>query len=87
MLSIARMRDELVEALTLASAAPDVARVELRGEGNAFCAGGDLDEFGSRPDPATAHLIRLERSVGRANLTTREGDRHVPAWRVHGVRH
>lgn len=62
----ARMRDELVEALTLAAAAPDVARVELRGEGKAFCAGGDLDEFGSRPDPATAHLIRLERSVGRA---------------------
>ena len=62
----ARMRDELVEALTLAAASPDVARVELRGEGKAFCAGGDLDEFGSRPDPATAHLIRLQRSVGRA---------------------
>ena len=62
----AQMRDELVEALTLAAATPDVARVELRGEGKAFCAGGDLDEFGSRPDPATAHLIRLERSVGRA---------------------
>ena len=36
------------------------------GKGRAFCAGGDLDEFGSRSDPATAHLIRLERSVGRA---------------------
>jgi hypothetical protein len=62
----ARMRDELVEALTLAAATPEVSRVELRGEGRAFCAGGDLDEFGSRPDPATAHLVRLERSVGRA---------------------
>jgi hypothetical protein len=61
----AAMRDELVEALTLAAAASDVARVELRGEGKAFCAGGDLDEFGSRTDPATAHIIRLERSVGR----------------------
>jgi hypothetical protein len=59
------MRDELVEALTLAAATSDVARVELRGEGKAFCAGGDLDEFGSRSDPATAHVIRLERSVGR----------------------
>jgi enoyl-CoA hydratase/carnithine racemase len=39
--------------------------VELRGEGRAFCAGGDLDEFGSRSDPATAHVIRLQRSVGR----------------------
>jgi hypothetical protein len=40
-------------------------RDELVDEGTAFCAGGDLDEFGSRSDPATAHVIRLERSVGR----------------------
>jgi hypothetical protein len=60
------MRDELIEALTLGAAAPDIAKVELRGEGRAFCAGGDLDEFGSRSDPAAAHLIRLERSIGRA---------------------
>ena len=62
----ARMRDELVEALLVAAADPSVAAVELRGEGRAFCAGGDLDEFGSRADPASAHLVRLERSVGRA---------------------
>jgi enoyl-CoA hydratase/carnithine racemase len=62
----ALMRDELVEALAVAAADPGVARVELRGEGRAFCAGGDLDEFGTRSDPATAHLIRLQRSVGRA---------------------
>ena len=62
----AQMRDELVEALTLAAADPGITRVELRGEGRAFCAGGDLDEFGSRADPATAHLIRLERSAGRS---------------------
>ena len=61
----ALMRDELVEALALAAADTGIARVELRGEGRAFCAGGDLDEFGTRPDPATAHLIRLERSVAR----------------------
>jgi enoyl-CoA hydratase/carnithine racemase len=36
----------------------------LRGEGRAFCSGEDLDEFGSAPDPATAHLVRLRRSVG-----------------------
>ncbi len=59
------MRDELAEALTLAAADPEIGRVELRGEGSAFCAGGDLDEFGTRPDPATAHVIRLERSIGR----------------------
>ena len=62
----AQMRDELVEALTLAAADPSITRVELRGEGKAFCAGGDLDEFGTRSDPATAHLIRLQRSVARA---------------------
>lgn len=61
----ARMRDEVVEALTVAAADDSVTRVELRGEGRAFCAGGDLDEFGTRPDPATAHLVRLERSPGR----------------------
>jgi len=65
----APMRDALVEALRLAAADPEIARVELRGEGRAFCAGGDLDEFGTRPDPATAHLVRLERSVGRVLST------------------
>jgi enoyl-CoA hydratase/carnithine racemase len=61
-----QMRDELVDALAVAAADPGITLVELRGEGRAFCAGGDLDEFGTRPDPATAHLVRLERSVGRA---------------------
>jgi enoyl-CoA hydratase/carnithine racemase len=62
----AQMRDELVEALALAAADPTITRVEWRGEGRAFCAGGDLDEFGARPDPASAHLVRLQRSAGRA---------------------
>jgi enoyl-CoA hydratase/carnithine racemase len=61
----AQMRDELVEALELAAADPDVTSLEWRGEGRSFCAGGDLDEFGTRPDPASAHLVRLQRSVGR----------------------
>ena len=61
----AQMRDELVDALSLAAASPDITAVELRGEGRAFCAGGDLDEFGSRPDPATAHVVRLQRNIGR----------------------
>ena len=62
----ARMRDELVAGFAVAAADPGVTVVELRGEGRAFCAGGDLDEFGSRSDPASAHIIRLQRSVGRA---------------------
>lgn len=56
-----RMRDALAEAFSAAVVAPDI-RVLLRGDGPDFCAGGDLDEFGSRPDPALAHLIRLTRS-------------------------
>ena len=32
------MRDELVEALTVAAADPSITGVELRGEGRAFCA-------------------------------------------------
>jgi len=58
-------RDALVDALALAAADPSL-RVELRAVGKDFSAGGDLDEFGSTPDPATAHPLRLERSVGRA---------------------
>ncbi len=61
----ARMRDELIEGLAVAAAEPGITVVELRGEGPAFCAGGDLDEFGSRSDPASAHVLRLQRSIGR----------------------
>jgi hypothetical protein len=61
-----RMRDELVEAFQLVDADPSITEVHLRGEGPAFCAGGDLDEFGTRPDPATAHLVRVLQSAGRA---------------------
>jgi Enoyl-CoA hydratase/isomerase len=62
----ARMRDELVAGLAIAASDPTVAAVRLRGAGPAFCAGGDLDEFGSRPDVATAHLVRMTRSPARA---------------------
>ena len=57
------VRDGLLDALAVASADPDL-RVTITGRGPAFCAGGDLDEFGTAPDPATAHLIRLDRSIG-----------------------
>jgi len=61
----AAMRDELLAALAIAEADPDLT-VVVRGDGPAFCSGGDLDEFGSTPDPATAHVIRLRRSIGAA---------------------
>lgn len=59
----ATMRDELYDALNVAAADPSL-RIRLTGEGPAFCSGGDLDEFGTRPDPTSAHLLRLRRSVG-----------------------
>jgi enoyl-CoA hydratase/carnithine racemase len=68
-----RLRDELTDALHLAAADPSVRRVVLAGAGPSFCSGGDLDEFGTFPDPATAHLIRLTRSAARvlATIATR----------------
>ena len=53
----AAMRDALVEALVVAAADPQL-RVEISGAGRSFCAGGDLAEFGTFSDAATAHLIR-----------------------------
>lgn len=59
----AAMRDELLEALAVAEADPTLT-VVVRGAGPSFCSGGDLDEFGTAPDPATAHVVRLRRSIG-----------------------
>ncbi|MBK7949009.1 MAG: enoyl-CoA hydratase/isomerase family protein [Deltaproteobacteria bacterium] len=56
------LRDALCEGLGLALADPTIEAVVLRGEGESFCSGGDLDEFGSFPDPATAHAVRTTRS-------------------------
>jgi len=59
------MRDDLCEALQLAASDPSLQEVVLCGEGASFCSGGDLDEFGSFPDPAAAHAIRTTRSPAR----------------------
>lgn len=58
------MRDQLCEALAVASADPR-CQVVLRGAGPSFCSGGDLDEFGTAPDPVSAHLVRTGRSPAR----------------------
>lgn len=52
------IRDQLCEAFTLAALDPEIRSVKLRSVGEAFSAGGDLEEFGTTKDPATAHLIR-----------------------------
>ncbi|HXW34403.1 MAG TPA: enoyl-CoA hydratase/isomerase family protein [Acidimicrobiales bacterium] len=59
------MRDALVEYLELAAIEPDL-HVEVRGSGECFSAGGDLEEFGDVADPATAHAVRLTRHPGLA---------------------
>jgi hypothetical protein len=77
----AAMRDALCEQLRLALADAEIARIELSGAGAAFCSGGDLDEFGTLPDPATAHAIRSTRNA--ALLLSRCAERVTT--RVHGA--
>ena len=55
----ASARAALTAALEVAIADPELS-VELSGTGPDFCAGGDLDEFGSATDLAAAHVLRLE---------------------------
>ena len=52
------LRDALVAGLRIAQFDDTVTDVVLDARGPSFCSGGDLDEFGTAPDPATAHLIR-----------------------------
>jgi enoyl-CoA hydratase len=75
------MRDALVEALELAVADDDLEEIVLSGQGPSFSAGGDLYEFGSHPDPATAHAVRSARNAGRLLSHCRN---HVRA-EVHGA--
>lgn len=76
----AAMRVALLEALTTASADPDT-QVRISGAGPVFCAGGDLDEFGSADDPATAWVVRTAEAPGR--LVARLGSR--VEVQVHGA--
>ncbi|GHE84923.1 enoyl-CoA hydratase [Amycolatopsis deserti] len=73
------MRDALVDALAVAAA--EECRVVLDGAGPAFCSGGDLDEFGTTPDPVTAHFVRTRAGAARA-LHAIAGRAEV---RVHGA--
>jgi enoyl-CoA hydratase/carnithine racemase len=59
------LRDALADALALAVVDDGIDRIVLDGAGPSFCSGGDLDTFGTFPDPATAHVVRLTRSPTR----------------------
>lgn len=69
----AGMRDALYETLLLLKADATLRSAVIRGEGRCFSIGGDLNEFGVAPDPATAHAIRSSRNV--AALLLELGDR------------
>jgi hypothetical protein len=55
-------RAALLEALTVAQLDPSIDEVVLSGNGPSFCSGGDLAEFGTFSDPASAHLARTRYS-------------------------
>ena len=77
-------RAALLEALEVARLDPSVSEVVLAGNGPSFCSGGDLAEFGTFADPASAHVARTRHSpaLALAEITARLG----PACRadVHG---
>ena len=68
-------RAALLEALAVAQFDPSVTGIVLSGNGPSFCSGGDLAEFGTFADPASAHLARTRHSPALAldALTARLG--------------
>ena len=68
-------RAALLEALAVARLDPSVTGIVLSGNGPSFCSGGDLAEFGTFADPASAHLARTRHSPALAldGLTARLG--------------
>jgi enoyl-CoA hydratase/carnithine racemase len=77
-------RAALLEALDVARVDHSVDEVVLTGNGPSFCSGGDLAEFGTFADSATAHLARTRYSPALVldELTGRLGRRCRA--RVHG---
>lgn len=69
------IRAALLEALAVAQLDPSVAGIVLSGNGPSFCSGGDLAEFGTFADPASAHLARTRHSPALVldELTARLG--------------
>jgi enoyl-CoA hydratase/carnithine racemase len=77
-------RAELLDLLDVALLDTSVNEVVLGGNGPSFCSGGDLGEFGSFTDPASAHLARTRHSPALAlDALTRRLGRACRA-QVHG---
>lgn len=68
-------RAALLEALEVARLDTSVTALVLTGNGPSFCSGGDLAEFGTFDDPASAHLARTRFSPARVldEITARLG--------------
>jgi enoyl-CoA hydratase/carnithine racemase len=77
-------RAALLEVLAVAQLDPSVTGIVLSGNGPSFCSGGDLAEFGTFADPASAHLARTRHSPALVldALTARLG--RACRARVHG---
>jgi len=69
------MRAALLEALDVARLDRSITEVVLTGNGPSFCSGGDLAEFGTFANPASAHLARTRYSPALVldELTARLG--------------
>lgn len=69
-------RAALLTALEVARLDPSVDEVVLTGNGVSFCSGGDLAEFGTFDDPASAHLARTRHSPALVldEITARLGE-------------
>lgn len=59
------IRDALTELFQLVTADTSLQQVTISGSGACFSIGGDVDEFGTTPDPARAHAIRSIRLPAR----------------------
>ncbi|MDE2939022.1 MAG: enoyl-CoA hydratase/isomerase family protein [Chloroflexota bacterium] len=66
-----QMRDDFSEALTAVRCDDEVKALIISGQGRAFCAGADLNEFGTAPSQAVARRVRWQRDVwGQLNELT-----------------
>ncbi|WP_317929627.1 enoyl-CoA hydratase/isomerase family protein [Halioxenophilus sp. WMMB6] len=75
------MREALVEALELLLLDDSLTKMILSGLGDCFSVGGELREFGTALDPATAHWVRTVQSPAR--LLARASER-LECW-LHGA--
>ncbi|MCY3692574.1 MAG: enoyl-CoA hydratase/isomerase family protein [Chloroflexota bacterium] len=57
------MRDDFAQALRAVAEDSEVGSLLITGQGRAFCAGADLNEFGAAPSQVIARNVRWQRDV------------------------